>query len=171
MDTQPLVNQSIEMNPESVKNVVISDADKERFFKSILADKPYEEVFQLFDGQIKVRFRSITVQENTDVVNQIVADRKNGVAADNDAYFITITAYRLGLALVSIDDVEYSTITKDTFSPMTEKDTYILGRSKLLLSWSTPKLSMFIDAFQQFEKKLVTLTAEVQTPNFWKAST
>lgn len=170
MENQPLVNSSIDMRTEDVKNVTISDEDKERFFKSVLADRPYEEVTYLFDGQMKLRFRSLTVQENTDVVNQIVADKKNGVAADNDAYFITIATYRLGLSLTAIDDNVFSSVTKDNFSAMTEKDTYILARARPILSWATPKLSMILDAFQLFEKKLVKLTGEVQTPNFWKAS-
>ncbi len=158
------------MTTEDIKAVKITDDDKDRFFKSVLADRPYEEVNYLFDGQMKVRFKALTVQENTDVVNQIVEDKKNGVAADNDAYFITIATYRLGLSLHSIDDNTFSSVTKDNFSPMTEKDTYVLSRARPVLSWSTPKLSIMLDAFQLFEKKLVVLTREVQTPNFWKAS-
>jgi len=170
MDNQPLINPSIELDQSRVPTVDISAEDKERFFKSILADKPYEEVISLFDNQVKVRFRSMTVQENTDVVNQIVADRKQGIAADNDAYFITISTYRMGLCLMTIDDNPYSSITKENFVPFTENDSYILSRSKPMRSWSTARLAILLDAFKQFESKLVKLTSEVQTQNFWKAS-
>lgn len=170
MDNQPLINPSIELDQTRVPAVDISAEDKERFFKSILADKPYEEVISLFDGQVKVRFRSMTVQENTDVVNQIVADRKQGIAADNDAYFITISTYRMGLCLMTIDDNPYSSVTKENFVPFTENDSYVLSRSKPMRSWSTARLAILIDAFKQFESKLVKLTSEVQTQNFWKAS-
>jgi hypothetical protein len=170
MNDQPLINPSIELDQSPLPVTDISPEDKERFFKSILADKPYEEVVSLFDDQIKVRFRAMTVQENTDVVNQIVADRKAGVAADTDAYFITVTTYRLGVCLLTIDDNPYCTLTKDTFVPFTENDTYILARCKSMRSWSTARLAVFIDAFKKFESKLIKLTGEVQTPNFWKAS-
>ena len=165
-----MINSSIELNQSPVLAIDISPEDKERFFKSILADKPYEEVVTLFDDQIRVKFRAMTVQENTDVVNQIVADRKAGIAADNDAYFITITTYRMGVCLMTIDDNPYCTVTKETFVPFTENDTYILARCKSMRNWSTARLAVFIDAFKKFEAKLVKLTAEVQTPNFWKAS-
>ena len=168
-DTQPF-NQSIEMNTEADRPATITDEDKERFFKSILADKAYEETVELFDGQMRVKFKAMSVSENSDVVNQIVADKKNGLAADNDAYFITISTYRLALSVLTIDDQQYSSITKENFSPSVENDSYVLARARLMQSWSTPKLSLFLDAFRKFEAKIVKLTNEVQTINFWKAS-
>lgn len=170
MTEQPQFNPSIDMTTEKSGKIDIKEQDKENFLKSVLADKPYEETFFLFDGQFKVRFRSLTVQENTDIVNQIVDDKKAGVAMDNDAYFVTISAYRLGLSLVSIDDKPYSDIKKDSYSPSDDKDSYILARAQAIKSWPTYKLSLFLDAFQKFESKIIKLTNEVQTTNFWKAS-
>jgi hypothetical protein len=158
------------MNTSRTPSVSISEEDKERFFKSVLSDKPYEEVFGLFDNQIKVKFRAMTVSENNDVVNQIVADRKTGLAAENDAYLITITTYRLGLSLISVDDKPYSSVIKDGFTVFAENDSYVLARARPMQSWATAKLAVFLDAFQSFESKLVKLTQEVQNPNFWKAS-
>jgi hypothetical protein len=168
--TETIINPSIEMDLDNSPIVELTAEDKELFFKSILADKPYEETVSLFDGQLKARLRAMTVAENADVVAQIVADRKAGVAAENDAYFITIATYRLGLCLVSIEDKPYSSVTKDNFSAILENDTYILARSRPMRSWATPKLALFLDAFKAFEAKVIKLTNEVQTPNFWKAS-
>lgn len=172
METQdsPMVSQSIEMETETIKSVQISEKDKENFFKSILSDTPYEETVDLFDKKFKLRFRSMTVKENSDIVNQIVADKKNGVAQENDSYFITISTYRLAVGLVAVNDAVYSDITADNFSPSSDKDTYILARAKPMLAWPTAKLSFFLDAFQRFEAKVVKLVGEVANPNFWKAS-
>jgi len=170
MEDQPLINKSFEMPDISPREVAVSAEEKERFFKSILTDQPYEETVSLFDGQLRIRLKAMTVQENTDVVNQIVTDKKNGIAAENDAYFITISTYRLGVSLVSVDEKPYSAITKDNFSPNTDSDSYVLARAKTMLSWHTPKLAVFLDAFAKFEARLVKLTSEVQTQNFWKAS-
>jgi hypothetical protein len=170
MDDQPLINPSIEMDTTEQKDMVISSEDKERFFKSILADKPYDETVDLFDGQLKLTFRAMTVAENTDVVNQIVADRKNNTASDTDAYFVTISTYRLAMSLVSVDSQPYSLISKEGFTSPIDNDTYVLARARLMTQWSTPKLSMYLDAFSRFERKLVKLSSEVQNPNFWKAS-
>lgn len=171
MENTQTFNQSIEMNTEAPKNPAITSEDKERFLKSILTDKPYEETMPLFDGQMHVKFKAMSVSENSDVVNQIVADKNNGLASDNDAYFITISTYRLALSLLTVDDQVYSSITKENFSASSENDTYVLARARLMQSWTTPKLSLFLDTFQRFEAKLVKLTNEVQTVNFWKAST
>jgi hypothetical protein len=170
MEEQFTVNQTIEMNTESIKTIEVSQEEKERFLKSIISDTPYEEVVHLFDKQLKARFKVLTVTENNDVVAQVMQDKKNGVAADTDAYLITLSAYRLALALVSVDDKPYSTITKDSFSPSHVDDSYILARARLIFSWSTSKLSVFLDAFQKFEAKVIKLTSEAQNPNFWKAS-
>jgi hypothetical protein len=172
MNSEPLVNTSIDLNPEGVRenHIVISDEDKERFFKSVLSDKPYEETIELFGGQHKVRFKSMTVQENAEVVNQITADRQRGVADDTDAYFITIASYRLALSLVSVDGQPFSSITKENFSASTEHDTFVLARMRVILNWATPKLSAYLAAFQSFEAKVIKLTNEAQSPNFWKAS-
>ena len=160
------------MNLDRLQKVQISDEDKDNFFKCVLSDKPYEETCSLFDDQVKVRFKALTVQENADVVDQIVRDKKNGLASDNDAYFITIATYRLALSLLSIDDKPYSNINKGNFMSLTEdgRSSYVTARAKPMQEWATYKLSMLLDAFQQFEAKLVKLTNEVQSPNFWKAS-
>jgi hypothetical protein len=169
--TTPMINASPETDIRSVAGKVkITEEDKERFFKSILADKCYEETVSLFDNQLNLTFKALTVQENSDVVAQVERDKKNGVANETDAYYITISCYRLGLSLVSIDAQQYSSVTRENFNSSSEKDTYILARSKSLLGWSTSKLSVYLDAFQIFEQKLVKLTSEAQTPNFWKAS-
>ena len=170
MPNTSIVNPSLEMNTDTATHVEILPSHKEAFLKSILTDAPYEETLELFDGQIKAKFRSMTVQENNDVVNQVVLDRDAGTASDNDAYFITISTYRLALSLVSIDNKPFSEITKETYTPTDEKDSYVLAKAKPMTSWATPKLSIYLDAFRQFEGRVLKLTNEVQTPNFWKAS-
>lgn len=170
MDDQPSINTSIEMNTETTKNIEISDADKERYLKSVLSDTAYTEDISLFDNQLSLKFKALTVQENTDVVNQIVLDRANGVAADNDAYFITISTYRLMLSLMSVDGKPFSAVTKEKFASADDKATYVTARTKETLNWPTLKLSAYLDAFQLFESKILKLSREVHTSNFWKAS-
>jgi hypothetical protein len=167
---QPTINTSIETDLSLTKVPELTQEEKERFLKSVLADKPYEETFSLFDGQMKVTVRSMTVAENNDVVTQIMEDRDKGIASDNDAYFITIASYRLAQSLVSIDGVPFSMINKDTFVATPEAPSYILAKVAPLKLWSTAKLAIFLDAFKLFESKVLRLTNAVQTVNFWKAS-
>jgi len=170
MDEQPIINTSIEMNTETIKNIEITTADKERYLKSVLSDTAYTEEVSLFDGQLSLKFKALTVQENTDVVNQIVLDRSSGVAADNDAYFITISTYRLALSLMTVEDKPFSTVTREKFTSTDDKVTYVTARTKETFNWPTLKLSAYLDAFQLFEAKILKLSKEVHTANFWKAS-
>jgi hypothetical protein len=162
---------SVDLDTTRKPKINITDENKENFFKCVLSDTPYEETFELFDGQFKVKFRALTVEQNSDVVAQIMADRRNKVATDTDDYSIAVASYRLGLSLVSINDKEYSMITKDKYIDIDETgNTYVKVRSNPLRQYATYKLSLLLDAFQNFESKLIKLTTEVQTPNFWKAS-
>lgn len=169
-ETETLINPSVDMDTELNHIPQVTEEDKENFFKSILSDSPYEETVNLFDGKLKLTFQAMSVQENSDIVGQIVLDRKNGTAAENDAYLVTIASYRLAVSLKQINGAVYSDISKGTFKPASDKDTYILARTRPMLDWATPKLSAYLDAFKQFERKMLTLTREVQNRNFWKAS-
>ena len=167
---QNQINPSIEMQRERLSNLELSEADKENYFKSILSDKPYEETLSLFDGKMQVKFKVMTVQENSDIVNQIELDRKADKTRDNDAYMITIAAYRLCSSMISIDNQAFSNITKENYKTADEFDSYVAARAKITHDWATAKLSLLLDAFQKFEAKIIKLTNEVQTPNFWIAS-
>ena len=166
----PPFSASIELNQNRINVVELSDADKEMFYKSVLADKPFEEVFPLFDGQYEVRFKAMTVEENSAVVNQIALDRKAKIAADDDSYMVTIASYRLAIGLQEINGKPFSQITKATYTPVDDTDSFVAARARAMQKWATCKLSVFLDAFQAFEGKVIKLSNEVQTRNFWKAS-
>ena len=159
------------MSKETPKMEELTQGEKERFFKCVLNDSPFTDTISLFDGQMLVEFRTMTVQENNDVVAQIVADRVSGTAQDNDAYFITLATYRLSQCLVSIDGKPAKLPLKEAFATNVDStDTYVAYRAKTFKSWSTFKLSAFLDAFRAFEMKVIKLTGEVQNKNYWKAS-
>ena len=149
---------------------LITDEDKEKFFKSVMGDVPFQDVVSLFDGKLKITLQTMTVSQNNDVVEQISKDRETGLAENNDAYFITISTYRLALCLVSIDEAPYSDIHKDKYKEEEKGVTYVRARAEAMRNWPTFKLSAFLDAFNEFETKVVKLTREVKTQNFWKAS-
>ncbi len=179
METETTVNAEsptgtlLELDPTARKPSPEPTAEeKERFFKAVLSDTPYEENVPMFDGQMTITLRSMTVGQNGDIVRQISNDRDEGTAANDDAYFVTISAYRLALCLQSIDGIEFSPVKKETFKAP-EGDTvttYVKARAEKLKEWPTFKLAAFLDAFNAFEGKIVKLTNAVQTQNFWKAS-
>jgi len=159
-----------EYNVENFKPDEITAKDKQNFFKTILNDNTYEENVSLFGDQMSLVLRTMSVSENNDVVNQISLDRDNGMAENTDAYFITISTYRLALCLVSIDDKPFSEITKESYVTSDEGVSYVRARAKIMQEWPTFKLSSFLQAFNAFEAKVIALTRAVQEQNFWKAS-
>jgi hypothetical protein len=160
----------IESPVEGVKSPELSVEDKEKFFKCVLTDTPFKETIELFDKQLKITVRTMSVEENNDIVQQIARDREHGTAENSDAYFITISAYRLALCLEELDGKVYSNVTKDDYTETDPAVTYVRARALKVREWPTFKLSAFLDAFNKFEAKVVKLTNAVQESDFWKAS-
>ena len=160
----------IERAAEAPKTPELTETDKENFFKSVLTDSPFQESITLFDGQLKIKLRTMSVSENNDIVDQIAKDKEHGIAENSDAYFITISTYRLALCLMAVDDKDFSSITKEDYKNDDPAISYIRARSLKVREWPTFKLSAFLDAFNKFEAKVIKLTNAVQQQNFWKAS-
>lgn len=159
LDAAPLVGKT-NITPEN----------KENFFKAFMADKPYSEDVPMFGGKASVKFRTLTVEENHDVLRQIEMDEESGLAKNNDGYFIIIQMYRLGLSIEEIDGKPYlRNITKDKVQDK-KGSSYVQERAADMQTWPTFKLSGFIDAYNTFEQKVLELTKAMQDPNFWTAA-
>ena len=165
MDTTlPDIGVPIEVDTDELKNPVITEADKEAFFKSVLTDKPFEDTVQLFGGKFSLTFKGLTVAQNAAVVAQIEKDKEDKIAGSNDAYFIRLSTYRMALGLSAVDGKPVDK-KEDTKEPG-----YVASLAAPYLEWSSAKIAVYLDAFRAFESKLVKMTSEVQRPNFWKAS-
>jgi len=164
----------VDFSRDNVK-VEITDADKERFFKSFISDTPYEEERSLFDCQIKVTFRSITVDENNDIWRQSIKDQKSDeVTQNSEAYLLLINVYRLAMSLKKVEGFAYdgTEISKDTFKVTDDNPntTYVKAKADQIKSWNAFKMATFLKAFSEFEHKLFLLEKDVCTQNFWKAT-
>jgi len=155
---------------ENVKDLPLSEQDKENFLKAVLVDEPYEENVSLLDGKVVLTFRALTMEQWEDHAAQVKLDSKNKVTDNDDTYFARFLSYRLAISLTKINGVPYlPEVTKEEFEA-TEEATYVAARTNPFKKWQAIKLSTYIDAFNQFERKLFQLAKEVQSPNFWKAS-
>ena len=147
--------------------VVLTDIDKENFFKSFISDTQYQEEVSIFGGKLKVKFTTLSVKQNNDIFKQIQIDQDNGIAKNGDAYLIRVYSYRLALTLTEIDGKQFSDIDEsDKYVP----NTYIKDRSDTFLKWPDFKLSAILDAFRKFNSKVTQLTMAVQEQDFWKAA-
>lgn len=168
-----LFQKSIEMVDENAVQSNLTDAEKENYFKAFLSDQPYIHTTELFGGKLRIKFRTMSVQQNSDVVNQIAIDKSQDSSSTmQDSYLVTIAAYRMAQCLCEVDDIA---VTFHSAGDVTEEEkangvTYIKKQALPLLNWPGYKLSAFIDAFNEFEAKVLKLTNAVQDANFWKAS-
>lgn len=155
---------------EEAKKLGITEENKIDFFKAFLEDKPYTETFPLFDGQSSVTFKSITAKETKEIFNQLKKDERNLVLTNDPVYSITLSSYRVCLAVTALDGKELApTVTIDNFKPDNADDSYVKSRAALMENWSVFKVGAVTEAFNKFEEKQLFLTNHIQTKNFWKA--
>jgi hypothetical protein len=155
---------------EEAEKLGVTEENKIDFFKSFLADKPYVEKFQLFDGQATVTFKSLSSKETKAIFDQLKKDERNLALTNDPSYAMTLSNYRVGMAIISMDDEELAPdVTLDNFKPDDEDDSYVKSRASLLDNWNVFKVGAITDAFNKFESKLMFLTNHIQTRNFWKA--
>lgn len=153
--------------------VKVSDKQKEEFFKAFLADRPYEEEFQLLGGNYRIRLKALNMKENNDLLAQIAYDRDKGrIEGVNDYYFSRVAHYRLGLALVTINDKPFAEdVNSATSPPDKEKGiSYVARRADLFNDWSMVKMAALQAALQEFDQRVLVLVDAVSQQDFWKAA-
>jgi hypothetical protein len=159
-----------ELAPKSsldLSGITTTKEDKENFFKSFLADKPFTDAYSLMNGAFTVKFKTLTVTENADVLKQVVKDQDDGIAKNNDGYFIQIMLYRLGVSVVEINNLPFlPTITKDSC----KEENYVAVRAREFSNWPIYKLVGLQTVFRTFENKVLKLTNCLEEPDFWKAN-
>lgn len=151
--------------------LTVTEEEKIEFFKAFLADKPFISEVSLFNNQLKVKFKSLSVAESLEVFEQIKKDQQDLIINTDATYMMALTNYRLSQAIVEINgEVFQSQVTRETYKPDDTKVSYLTKRVEIIKSWPVFKLSALADAFKSFEDKLIYLTNEIQNENFWKAA-
>jgi len=165
-------NPMLEPLEYNIKAPVITDEDKENFFRAFLSDEPFSEVVPIFGGKFKMKFATMTVEQNDDLLQQIAVDQSLGLAKNQDSYFIRLLLRRLVTMLVSLNGVPFEpTLTKEAFPIDTKTgDSFLVRRANILEKKYAFKLAIIIEAFRGFEKKVDVLSKEALNENFWKAA-
>lgn len=166
-DTQPTID--LDRRPP----VKVSEKQKEEFFKAFLADRPYEEEFQLLGGNYRVRLKALSMKENNDLLAQIAYDRDKGrIEGVNDYYFARVAHYRLGLSLVTINDKPFGEDITAASSPSDKENgaSYVSRRADLFVDWPMVKMAALQAALQEFDQRVLVLVDAVSNPDFWKAA-
>ena len=155
--------------PEETKPVAptppeVTEEEKEAFFKAFLSDSPYIKSFPLFEGKSSVTFKTLNLDENNAIFQQIRNDQTTGVAKNDDGYFIQVASYRMVASLLKLDDKPFFPELSITGSY--EKGSYITARLKEIAKWNVFKLGAVTNSFGKFEDKVRVLTEKALDGNF-----
>lgn len=167
--TEPVVDTTeVAAKPPEKQVPVLTDDDRENFFKAFISDAPYEETLKLFNGKATVRLRTLTIDENDEVFRQISFDQANGTASNDDGYYVKIVQYRLAGSVISVDNKPFCEDITPESHPADSKTgkTYLIARLVEMQKWQTFKLGAITEAFNFFETKVRSLTADSIKGNF-----
>lgn len=157
-----------------LNKVQVTEEDKEQFLKCLLANKPFVKEYSLFNNNLKVKLKTLNVEETRRVQEQIQIDEADGYAKNDEKYFMEVANYRLSYSLVSVDDVDFEKLVKKVeFENEGEDENAHLRvkeRVKVFNDWTSFKLSGVFDAYSDFQKLIVELTQNSKNPNFWIAT-
>ena len=156
--------------PDKLKEIKekLTEQDKEAFFKAFISDQPYQDTLVRFKGALKLKFSTLTVEQNNHILEQQRFDIEKGIAKNNDEYMIKVIQYRIAAGLTAINDELFGKgIDMAAFPANKEKgETYLLKRIEAMAKWNTFKLGNITDAFNEFEMKVQALTEESFKENF-----
>lgn len=158
------------LQPSIKAKVELTAEDKENFFKAFLADRPYVEDILLFGGKVRLKLATMTLQQNTDVFRQIAHDQDKGIAKTEDTYFIKVTLYRFSQSLMELDGKVFCPEISAASHSEKEGVTYVKVRAETLEKWPLYKLGVILEAFKEFEQKVLALSQAALSKDFWKAN-
>ena len=163
--------------------------EKMGFLHSVLGQRTFANQYELFGGQVLVRFRTLTTKEMDVVYSQVFKEREAGIVTTVQDYWEKVNRYRLYLQLIYLaakdgsftyqlpqgysEEVnphaesyyEYEPATPDgTFLP--EIEDYIL--QNVLRTESIQRTVNTLCA--RFNRLLSKLEALVDNSDFWKAT-
>jgi hypothetical protein len=160
-EQDPQITEEKEVTPAPLP--VVTEEEKIEFFKAFISDKPFTNTSLLFNKALSVVFKSLTTRENMVIYDQVRKEQLDGELTNDANYVTTLSIYRLASALQSLNDVPFDVPTGESLIDD------IKAKAKIIKDWPVFKTAAIMEAFKVFEDKVVHLTREVQTENFWPA--
>ncbi len=95
--------------------------EKLSFLHSVLGQKPFVKQYEMFGGQVVVRFRTLTTKEMDVIYRAVFKQREQGLILTAQDYWEKVNRYRLYLQLVYLSAVDGSFTHKlpDSYSKET----------------------------------------------------
>lgn len=131
--------------------------EKMGFLHSVLGQKPFVQQYELFGGQVIVRFRTLTTKEMDIVYNFVFKQREAGLISTIQDYWEKVNRYRLYLQLsyLSASDGSFTHTLPDSYS----KETNPHGEE----FWHFPAYDPDLGYLDQIEEKILKDVLRTET--------
>jgi hypothetical protein len=150
--------------------------DKQVFVAALLGQKRFTKEYPLLGGQLRVTFRTLTVEENDLVIKQLMKDWNDGKISGPAHSVVEATKYQLALALGAIEtNVGQSTIPAlEDYDFDTPKEGTILpdvvAYVQKMAMPSEPIRRIVSKAYGHFIDTVTKLEAMAEHSDFWQAT-
>jgi hypothetical protein len=160
-------------------DVKIDDNDRLTFITYILGSDRFRKTYLMLNGQLAVRFRSLTSQESALVHRQMRLDGISGDILSDGDYFARLNAYRMSLMTECLMDKQGTVIADvpPVFDiPYDEPETGNVPETRLvpMLKWFTDNVCtneslqrMVAAQHREFQRLMEALEAQSAEPSFW----
>lgn len=140
--------------------------DKKDFVRALLGMRPFEKVFELFGGEVKILFQDRTFSETEALFTSMGTDSESGVIStmSKEAEEVWETRYKLATTLRKV-----TVSKKEHIFPIADlkpHDRY--QEIAKVFDGSEPLMAAINRASQDFEAIVFKLTGLAQDKSFWK---
>ena len=149
--------ESVSKDIESTE-IDISKEQKEQFLESILSETPYQETVELFNGKLKVTFRTRTTDESDNVIDKLMQEENFDTILD-----VERAMAKLHLAFGLVEMITES--GKEIIDQGSLKE-----RLERLGKLPTPKYTVLIEELRKFDRRVFRLSELAIQPNFWQTA-
>jgi len=155
---------NLEINIEEYfKDVKITDLEKNSFLESILFNKPFKYRIELFDGKVKIEFKTLTEDENLEILQDKSLDKiKQGVNISPKE--VLLMAKKELVLMINFIELNGTKIELNPYS-VDEKMEILNNKIHEQL------LNVIYKQVDKFNKLVGYLSYKADCPDFWKTDT
>jgi len=162
--------------PVDQEDVIVNDRDKYNFLQAVLGGTRFYKEFALFDGNLKITYRTLTTPETDLVFRQMALEMKDNTIESSADYWLKLMTYRLALAVERIETPSGGPILipelkefKVDFDPVLK--TPIPKITEHVMSEIAPQETIrriLVNQLAHFQRTVEHLEARMNDSDFWK---
>ena len=167
----PVINIVHEDIDDKLEEVVITQADKDRFIDALVANTRFELPFTIFNGRIKGTFRSRKQKESLAILSQLRRETDNGEIKTLVEHATRTRQFCLLCQLKELRGTQFQEFTDPMFNTLVEGKEVSPAWLINVKFFDDMEDGLLVAVYRQlriFEKKYWTMIENAEEQNFWK---